>query len=400
MNFIGIDVSQGKSNATLITEDFEKITFKFKHNKSGFKQLKDYISQDTIVIFETTGVYSNQLSRFLRDINSNFYELNPLEAKMRMDSLRRNKNDANDSLKLALLGVTQLDNLNRRQYSDDRYLRVKLLTIRYKDLIDQRTRCINKLHTLLEQSFPELNQILKPINTVTNLHIIRMYAHPDYLLGLTVKSLTDNVMSQVSSRIKRSTVEPYCSKIWLAAKDSYPAVKADSIVINLISDECDDIENYNQKINKLKSVLSKSATMIPEFKIICSVPGIGELSAAMFLGLVGDIRRFKTYKQLNAYVGIDINRYQSGKYLKKDKINRRGSKLARYVEFQMIRSMLRTCAQFKRRNHIVDYYYKLKEPPYQKHDLVALIACANHLNRTLMQLVRTNQLYDYKKASR
>lgn len=400
MNFIGIDVSQGKSNATLITENFEKITFKFKHNKSGFRQLNDYISKDTVVIFETTGIYSNQLSKFLRDIGCDFYELNPLEAKMRMDSLRRNKNDANDSLKLALLGVTQLDNLNRRQYSGKKYSELKLLAVRYKDLVDQRTRCINKLHTLLEQSFPELNQILKPINTVTNLQIIKLYSHPDYLFGLSIKDLTDNVKEQLSGRIARSTVEAYCSKVWLAAKESYPAVDADSIIISLISEVCDDIESYNHKINKIKSTMIKSASSIPEFKIICSIPGIGELSAAMFLGLVGDIRRFNTYKQLNAYVGIDTNHYQSGKYTKKDKINRRGSKLARYVEFEMIRSMLRTCTQFKRKNHIVDYYYKLKEPPYQKHDLVALIACANHLNRTLKQLVRTNQLYSYKKASR
>lgn len=55
-------------------------------------------------------------------------------------------------------------------------------------------------------------------------------------------------MSQVSSRIKRSTVEPYCSRILFVAKNSYPAVKADSIVINLISDECEDIKNYNQKL--------------------------------------------------------------------------------------------------------------------------------------------------------
>lgn len=31
MNFIGIDVSQGKSHATQITDEFEKRTFAFNH---------------------------------------------------------------------------------------------------------------------------------------------------------------------------------------------------------------------------------------------------------------------------------------------------------------------------------------------------------------------------------
>lgn len=61
MNCIGINVSKGKSNGTLITDNFEKITFKFKHNKSGFKDLSKYNlqSQDTIVFVKE---YLNRLT--------------------------------------------------------------------------------------------------------------------------------------------------------------------------------------------------------------------------------------------------------------------------------------------------------------------------------------------------
>lgn len=101
-------------------------------------------------------------------------------------------------------------------------------------------------------------------------------------------------------------------------------------------------------------------------------------------------------KQLNAFLGLDLNRYQSGKYCKGDTINRRGSSQGRAVETDMIRSMLRN--QGKIQNHLVDYYYKLKKPPFNKHDKVALIACANHLNCTIINLVHTHQLYNYSKA--
>lgn len=106
MNFIGIDVSQGKSHATQITEDFEKRIFTFKHNKSGFKKLSTYVTKDTYIIFETTGYYSEALARYLRQNNINYIELNPFEASIRTAELRRNKNDANDSFKLAMLGAT------------------------------------------------------------------------------------------------------------------------------------------------------------------------------------------------------------------------------------------------------------------------------------------------------
>lgn len=84
MNIIGIDVSQGKSHATLISKEAEKVTFKFEHNKSGFQILNSYIKSDTVIIFETTGVYSAQLTAYLKSKKVRFYELNPLEAKLRM----------------------------------------------------------------------------------------------------------------------------------------------------------------------------------------------------------------------------------------------------------------------------------------------------------------------------
>ncbi|WP_223902937.1 IS110 family transposase [Lactobacillus laiwuensis] len=102
MNVIGIDISRGKSHATLITTDFEKQNFALSHNCSGFKQLAAYLTNPALVIFETTGIYSAQLAYYLSQNKIKFCELNPLEAKMRMSSLWRNKTDASDSFKLAL----------------------------------------------------------------------------------------------------------------------------------------------------------------------------------------------------------------------------------------------------------------------------------------------------------
>jgi transposase len=63
---------------------------------------------------------------------------------------------------------------------------------------------------------------------------------------------------------------------------------------------------------------------LEEFSVIASFPGIGELSAAQFIGELGDLRRFSDPRKANAYIGIDIRRYQSGNYLAQDHINKRG----------------------------------------------------------------------------
>lgn len=53
-----------------------------------------------------------------------------------------------------------------------------------------------------------------------------------------------------------------------------------------------------------------------DFKVVSSIPGAGQLNSALLLGFTSNLTRFDNYKQLNAFLGLDLNRYQSGKYIK------------------------------------------------------------------------------------
>ncbi|MBR7559687.1 IS110 family transposase, partial [Mycobacterium tuberculosis] len=74
------------------------------------------------------------------------------------------------------------------------------------------------------------------------------------------------------------------------------------------------IQQLKQSIHHLKQLddaMIQLAQQLDYFENIHSIPGIGKLSTAMIIGEIGDIKRFKSNKQLNAFVGIDIKRYQS-----------------------------------------------------------------------------------------
>ena len=89
-----------------------------------------------------------------------------------MASLRRNKTDKNDSFKLALLGATQLTEIKNHcnKQSTLPYDSLRILSLRYKQLIKCRTRILNFLRSSLELTFPELNQIFKRAYAVLALH--------------------------------------------------------------------------------------------------------------------------------------------------------------------------------------------------------------------------------------
>lgn len=107
---------------------------------------------------------------------------------------------------------------------------------------------------------------------------------------------------------------------------------------------------------------------------------------------IGDITRFMNNKQLDAYAGIDIRRFQSGKTFYKDKINKRGNKYLRKLLFLIIQNILKQ--RRHGRNHIVEYYDKLKTQPYNKRHKVVSIACVNKLLKLLFHLITHGIHYD------
>jgi len=49
-----------------------------------------------------------------------------------------------------------------------------------------------------------------------------------------------------------------------------------------------------------------------EYKVLTSIPGIGDNTAVRLIGEIGDMTRLENHKQLNAYAGIDIGDFNQG----------------------------------------------------------------------------------------
>lgn len=75
-----------------------------------------------------------------------------------------------------------------------------------------------------------------------------------------------------------------------------------------------------------------------DYYLLRSVPGIGKLVACGILSEIGDLRRFKNFKQLAGYVGLCPGIYQSGDNYKSTGLSVRGNRIMRsyFVEASWI----------------------------------------------------------------
>lgn len=105
----------------------------------------------------------------------------------------------------------------------------------------------------------------------------------------------------------------------------------------------EDIEkSYQQTISNLQEVLKQVEVAISEsvkgnnvlkqkVGLLCSIKGVGELTAATIIAETNGFALFENQKQLESYVGYDVIENQSGDHVGRTKISKKGNSHIRRI---------------------------------------------------------------------
>lgn len=286
-----------------------------------------------------------------------------------------------------------MDSLNTKQ---DIFFELRERARFHLEIENDQNRLKIMIIELLHQTFPRLEKLFKNRYSIIALNIAEIYSHPDFVQQEDIDTLTSNIFESTDKGLSTQKAENYALKLYKLARESYPNVNQTSFLVKKVQLLIQQLKNSIQQLSQLDKEMVELSQQLECFEVIRSIPGIGELTAAMIIGELGDITKFKSNKQLNAYVGIDIKRYQSGNTQYRDTINKRGNKKARRLLFWVVMNIIRGQRHYD--NHIIDYYYKLKKQPNEKPHKTAVVACMNRLLKTIHYLVTNNRLYDYQMS--
>jgi len=400
-HIIAFDVSMGKSTV-VVYDRYKRCKYEgeLEHTISGFQSLKERIEslreqdgQIPDMVFEATGVYSKGLESFLQAQHYPYIRLNPLEAKLQMAAMRRHKTDISDAHELA---KSHFKSDRQETYvQEDYFEQMQALGRYYEDIEKEIRHHHNRLHAFLQLSFPLLEKVFAK-SSAMYLNIVQLYPHPACLHGISKEDLSKQIKQATRKNISDQKAEEKAALFITVAENSYAAITPDDV-------RCQHLRHYAKRIlelvNQKKDIIKQMVELSKErvdFQVLVSFPGIGENTAVRLIAELGDIRRFKNPKQINAYAGIDIQRHQSGKLQYQDRINKRGNRRLRKILYFMVMSMISWRAKTK--NTIVDYYDHLKKQPQGKPHKVAVIACANKFLKVAFHLIQHDILYHYESA--
>ena len=389
----GIDVSKASSEVAIVINGEKIHGYTMPNDAIGFTRLLDDLKtvQKPEIIFEARGVYSHRLQAFLEENGYAYTQLNPLEAKKQLDSLRVRKTDKIDAETLAISQFV----LNRKPtyIQEEVYQELRDLSRFYQNLTEDIVRTKNRLHKVLQVTFPEMENILSTPTREQYWNLVMTFPYKDFVLELSKDELLEGIRQSTSKRISNKRVAYLAQKLAALANQSYCAVKKNSPILEEVRYYAKELLRLSEQRQAVLEQMVELAQPLPEYEILLSIPGIAETTATSMIGELGDIRRFQSANQINAFIGIDLRHYESGNFLAKEHITKRGNPYARKILFKCIHNI--AAASHTNPCHIEDFYEKRKRQSQTTSTKPHTIASIHRLIRTMYYLITHNKLYDY-----
>lgn len=389
----GVDVSKASSEVAIVINGEKIHGYTMPNDAIGFTRLLDDLKtvQKPEIIFEARGVYSRRLQAFLEENGYAYTQLNPLEAKKQLDSLRVRKTDKIDAETLAISQFV----LNRKPtyIQEEVYQELRDLSRFYQNLTEDIVRTKNRLHKVLQVTFPEMENILSTPTREQYWNLVMTFPYKDFVLELSKDEPLEGIRQSTSKRISNKRVAYLAQKLAALANQSYCAVKKNSPILEEVRYYAKELLRLSEQRQAVLEQMVELAQPLPEYEILLSIPGIAETTATSMIGELEDIRRFQSANQINAFIGIDLRHYESGNFLVKEHITKRGNPYARKILFKCIHNI--AAASHTNHCHIEDFYEKRKRQSQTTSTKPHTIASIHRLIRTMYYLITHNKLYDY-----
>lgn len=388
----GIDVSKTSSEVAILVNGEKVHGYTILNDTIGFNRLLGDLKtvHNPEIIFEATGVYSRRLQAFLEEYSYAYTRLNPLEAKKQLDSLRVRKTDKIDAEKLA---KSQLVHNRKPTYvQEEVYQHLRDLSRFYQNMTEDLVRTKNRLHKVLQVTFPELENLLSTPTGEQYWNLVMAFPCKEFVLSLSQSNLCEIIRQSTSKRISEKRIAYLTDKLIKLAKQSFCAVKKTSPMLEEVRYYAQELLRLSERRQVVLNDMVALAQPLPEYDILRSIPGIAEATATSIIGELGDIRRSIPIKS-TLFIGIDLRHYESGNFLAKEHITKRGNPYARKILFKCIHNI--ASASHTNPCHIADFYEKRKRQSTIASTKPHTIASIHRLIRTMYYLITHNKLYDY-----
>jgi transposase len=306
---VGIDTSRYGHYAVFLRDDLQPAAgeLQFMEAADGYAQLRSRFEQivaklGTVhfaVRLDVAGQYADNLLHFVHTLQG---RLANATFTISCGDPQRNKD-----YRAALFGSKKSDPVEARAAAHyalrQKCMPVKMLPAELRTLRQvagrlqavarQRTRLINQFHLLLARTFPELALLVKDIASSWVLTLCERYPTAKLLAAASAHDIGH--IPYLPEKLIDPLLAHACTSI---------ACLDDDTVAELVRDQVRQLRDVRARQLRLEKTLVDTYRLLPDANHLDSIPGIGDVTAAILTAFILDIDRFATPTKLVAYFGV------------------------------------------------------------------------------------------------
>ena len=374
---VGIDIAKNVHWAGIILPNGKEIkkSFSFHNNRKGFESLVETVKnvltmlnlKKVIVGMEPTGHYWKSCARYLKKIDwIKVVTVNPFHVKnaKEFDDNCQTKNDKKDCMTIA------------RLIKDARFFEPYLpegIWADLRNLSNTRAELVRKqnavkcrLVAIIDEYFPEYTKVFKNVLSRTSEEILKECPFSE-----DIKSIgKEELLKHIKKTVKRGYSKKQVETIYELANESIgttEGIEGAKFQLNMYIEEAKLLE---KQIKMTEQELERQLKETGFYESLISIQGIGIVSAAMFVGEVGDINRFDSYEQIRRYAGLNLVENSSGNHKGKTTISKRGRSLLRSILYRMAFTMVNKNKEIK---ELYKYLTTRKENQLKKKQAIVAV---------------------------
>lgn len=388
--YLGIDIGKRHHEAGVIDENGEPVgkTVRFGNSRAGSEKLLEFINQHELTPencacgLEATGHYWLSVFSFLHKLGFKLTAFNPIQSDaLRSFYVRKTKTDIQDAYLIAQ--VIRFDAPAETPFVEEDLLQLKELERFRYNLVDSSSDIKRKIIAVLDQVFPEYEEVFSNVFGVSSKEILMNYPLPEDILAIDTEKLAE-IMNRLG-RFGDKKAYDKAKQLKVSAENTFGiSIGAASFKLKI---KCllEQIKLLERQIKETEKAMIELANRQEHH--LTSITGINDVTASVILGEIGSIKRFERPGQLVAFAGLDSSVHQSGDYNSTaTRISKRGSPYLRRAIWQ---------AAFVASNHdpaLKLYYERLKARG--KPHKVAIGAVARKLTHIIFAILRDQKPYE------
>jgi len=306
----------------------------FKTSRDGFEKTvaailaaagPDVAPPDVLVGIEVAGTYGFTFAHFLHQHGFPVVSVLPAHTKRWKEVVHNQalKTDAKDAV-----GITDLvahGHFVSFPFLDSVYADLRYLVSTRERLSLLRRGAITRLKATLEVVFPEYERVFVQISKPTALAVLKAYPCPDALLA----SPKRQVMKLLRETSRNHLGTARYDELMHAAKNTLALAGTERVLKDEVPMLIELIETYVAQIEQVEALMAEALARTPEAPYLLSIPGVAPVTAAVFLGSIGDPQAYDSSKQVLRVAGLSLVERSSGLLKGQKRISKRGRPVLR-----------------------------------------------------------------------